>query len=391
MPIDTTIKGNPESIHGVADWLRSSLKPKLDSGVDAIDRARSTAEGGWDGDAGDSFVTRMRSGGSHAEDLGSATSNCATSLDTAAGAMRRAQDEMRAVCEDAAAAGLIVIDGVIGEPGSAPAEPGDPPTGSAATPEAVSSYNAAVTLAAEHAAKVRAYEAAQHASDAAEKSWKFALDTLKNVWADLTSKWFFVVSDLVNGGAEAMGAAHASTLLKKSEFLTESSARYLQLAKTAPAGTPAALVYRDFDLSRQLTYAADDAAEAAAAGESRAGRIGLKVGGALAAAGVAYDIYKGKDVDQAIVSGGVGFGASVLAGAAIGAVVGSAIPIPGVGTAAGALAGATVGIFASGAVDSIYQNGIDDVGEVASDGADAVVDTGAAVGNLVKGAWDAVF
>jgi len=39
-------------------------------------------------------------------------------------------------------------------------------------------------------------------------------------------------------------------------------------------------------------------------------------------------------------------------------VIGSVIPVPVMGTAVGALGGAVVGIFASGAVDSLYKNGI---------------------------------
>jgi uncharacterized membrane protein len=107
----------------------------------------------------------------------------------------------------------------------------------------------------------------------------------------------------------------------------------------------------------------------------------------LAAGGIAYDIANGKDFDQAIVSGGVGFGASVLAGAAIG----TAIPVPIVGTAVGALGGAVVGVFASGAVDSLYENGIGAVGDAISDGASAVTDTGKALGGLAEDAWNAIF
>ncbi|WP_206510434.1 hypothetical protein C5142_23250 [Rhodococcus sp. BGS-1C] len=72
-------------------------------------------------------------------------------------------------------------------------------------------------------------------------------------------------------------------------------------------------------------------------GESNAGRIAGRLNGGLAVAGIAYDIYNGKPVDRAIVSGGLGFGASVLAGAA------------------------------------------------------AVADTGAAIGELATGVWDAIF
>ena len=102
---------------------------------------------------------------------------------------------------------------------------------------------------------------------------------------------------------------------------------------------------------------------------------------------MAYDIANGKPVGQAVVSSRVGFGVSV----ATGAVTGSAIPVPVVGTAFGAVIGAGVGVFASGAVDSLWQNGIGDVGGAIADGAEAVGDTGEAVGGLAKDAWNAVF
>ncbi len=112
-----------------------------------------------------------------------------------------------------------------------------------------------------------------------------------------------------------------------------------------------------------------------------------EVGGALAVAGVAYDIYNGKPVEQAVVSGAVGFGASVAAGAAIGTL----IPVPVVGTAAGAVSGAVVGLFASGMVDSLYQNGTDSIGQAFDDGVKAVGDTGKTIGNLAEDAWHAIF
>jgi hypothetical protein len=65
--------------------------------------------------------------------------------------------------------------------------------------------------------------------------------------------------------------------------------------------------------------------------------------------------------------------------------------VPVVGTAVGAVGGAVVGVFASGAVDSLWQNGIGDVGGAIEDGAQAVGDAGESVGGLAKGAWDAVF
>ena len=126
-----------------------------------------------------------------------------------------------------------------------------------------------------------------------------------------------------------------------------------------------------------------DALVADAARVERAGKfVPPKIGGALAVAGIGYDIATGKDPVQAVAAGGGGFLASVAAGAAIGTL----IPIPGVGTAVGALGGAVVGTFASGAIDSLFENGLD-VGEAGKRGLEAVTDTGKAIGGgLMKAA-----
>ncbi|RSM70640.1 hypothetical protein DMH04_44310 [Kibdelosporangium aridum] len=158
---------------------------------------------------------------------------------------------------------------------------------------------------------------------------------------------------------------------------------YLPVAETVTDA-----IYRDFDASRVAAFSADEAAAAAAKTEATVGRVGLKVGGVLALAGVVYDIVAtDKPVGQAIVSGAAGFSASILAGAAIG----TAIPIPVVGTALGAVGGALAGLLTSGAVDAIYQNGIGTVGDAIEAGADAVANAAKAVGGALGNAWDAIF
>jgi len=355
MTIDTKIDGNPDAVAGVAEWLRTTLANKIKHTVDDINSAKTLAGSDWHGVASDAFVSRMTSGVAKADGLHSAVVSSADAIDHFADELRRAQSEMKTIRDNAQGEGLSVDGFVINDPDTTD--------------------------------KIPAYATALSATDAARTVEKFAADTLKNVWADLSGKWFFVVGDLINGAAGTLVAAHSSTLLKQSKFLAEESEKFLNLAKAAPEGSAAALVYRDFDASRALANSADDAAKAAASAESTAGRVGLKLGGAMAIGGVVYDIANGKDVDQAIVSGGVGFGASVLAGAAIG----TAIPVPVVGTAVGAVGGAVVGIFASGAVDSLYQNGIGAVGDAISDGASAVANTGKAIGGLAEDAWNAIF
>ncbi|RVW08234.1 hypothetical protein EGT67_17675 [Prescottella agglutinans] len=388
MSIDTRVDGNPESIRGAATWLRATLAPAVSAGVDDLYRARTTAQAGWEGTAGEGFASRAGSSAAKAEELSEAVTRYAQEFDNAAAELQRTQDRMREIRQAASTAGLRVSGDAIEEPGPAPANPGSPPTGSAATTVAIESYNLAVAAVDRHADLVRAYEAAQRDTSAARELWAFTLQTLANVWSDITGKWFFIVADLVNGAAGYLADRHVVALAEQSKFLAKEADKFLELARTAPAGSPASVVYRDLDLSRVLREGADEAAASAIKSEASAGRIGLRVGGALSAAGVAYDIYNGKPVEQAVVSGAGGFGASLAAGALAGAAIGSTVP--GLGTAVGAVVGVGAGLFTSGAIDSLYQNG-GDVSDAIGAGVDAIGDAGAAVGGLAKGAWNAIF
>ncbi|MGH3519871.1 MAG: hypothetical protein ACRDQ7_21290 [Haloechinothrix sp.] len=386
MPIDTKIAGNPESVRGAAHWMRNSLGKAIGDAATQVYNARNRADSGWSGPASEEFRDKMTGGAQKADDLETAATDSAQKFDDYAADLHRAQEDMRRVRDDAARAGLTVNGFTIVDPGPAPPDPGQAP-GSDAPPDAVTAYNDCVAAANRHTTLVDAYNAAQHGADAARTVARIAADTLKNVWADVSSKWFLVIGDLASGAAGTLAAQHSSILNKQSKFLTDEAAKFLERAKTAPAGTSASAIYKDFDASRAAAYSADDAAKAADAVDRSAGRIGLKVGGALAVAGVAYDIANGKPVDRAIVSGAVGFGASV----AVGAAIGTAIPVPVVGTAVGAVGGAVVGLFASGMVDSLYENGVGAVGDAIEDGAQAVAGTGKAIGGAVSDAWDAIF
>ncbi|MCZ4558167.1 hypothetical protein O4215_21635 [Rhodococcus maanshanensis] len=346
MSIDTRIDWNPESIRVAARWLRSSLAVETTSAVDQLYKARNLADAGWDGTAGDGFVARSTGSASKADELAAVIGEQAQAFDESAAELQRSQNEMRAVREAATAAGLTVVGDVIEDPGPAPADPGPAPSGDSAL--ALAAHAEAVAQVERHAALVSAYEAAERGADAARAAWMLIVQASANAWNDLTKKWFFVVADLVNGAGATLAAWNTSTMLKKVQLMTD---------------------------------------DAAAKADTTAGKVGFRVGGALALAGVAYDIAHGKPTEQAIVSGAAGFGAAVAAGA----VAGTLIPVPVLGTAAGAVGGAAVGLFTSGMVDSVYENGVDDLGDALGDGVGAVGDTGAAIGGLAKDAWNAVF
>lgn len=355
MSIDTKIDGNTEAMRATASWLRNSLAAEVEAASESLYSARNNSDAAWDGPTSEAAVAKMTNGGQRSDEMAAAARNSAAAIDEFAGAVSLARNQMQYARSDASAAGLDVDGDVILDP----------------VDEAL----------------LDAYQAAAHAADAAREVERLAGVTLKNVWADISEKWFFSLADLLGAAGRAVADKHVSLLTKHADFLMRESGRYLELARSAPPSTSAAQIYRDFDWSRTLARNADEVTELAKNVDGKAGRITGRLGGGLAVVGIAYDIYTGKPVDQAIVSGGLGFGAAVAAGA----LIGTAIPVPVVGTAVGALGGAVVGIFTSGAVDALYSEGLGSVGDVIGDGAAAVSDTGSAIGELATGAWDAIF
>lgn len=374
--IETRIEGHPEAVRGVSHWLRSSLAVRVSDAATAIYSARNRADAGWQGPAGEAFRAKMSSCAQKTDELSSAAVSAAQHLDAYAAILERARDDMRYTRKCAAAAGLVVHGYTIEHP-----EP--EPAASSEAPNAVSSPGSSHL----HAARVTAYHAAEKEAEAARKIAKIGVDTLNNVWSDITQRWFLLLGDLTSGAAGTLAAKHSSVLGQQAQFLAAESARLLERARAAPSGTSPAQIYRDFDLGRAAAHQADDLTVAASDFDRNAAAWGLRAGTALAVAGIAYDIADGKPVAQAVVSGGVGFGASVAAGAAIGTL----IPVPVVGTAVGAVGGAAVGVFASGAVDSLWQNGLGDVGGAIEAGMDAVGNAGQAAGGLAEDAWNAIF
>lgn len=111
-------------------------------------------------------------------------------------------------------------------------------------------------------------------------------------------------------------------------------------------------LYDDLDSHSRAAQGADDLVRSADDLARRGVSTPIKIGGALAALGVVYDISEGKDPVQAVTSGGVG-------------------------------------IFASGAVDSLFENG-PDVGAASDSGKDAVTDTVGAIGDGIGAIGDGI-
>lgn len=355
MSIETRIEGDPESVRQVARWLRDRLAPAVDAASDQVYAARNRIDAAWDGPASEAAVPRLTAGAEGAVKMSTAARDHAQKIDDFAAALEKAALMMAGARDDAAASGLFVVGDVIEEPSA-----GD--------------FAVAYGNALETAKSARTVE-------------REAAESLAGVWTNPYVDWFFLATELVDAAAMSVVDVKVSALIEKSKWLESESNRYLDLARNAPEGTPASVVYRDVDYSQTTAARAVDVAEEAKDLGTKAERVSSRVGAGLAVAGVAWDIYNGKPADQAIVSAAASFGASVAAGAAIGTL----IPAPVLGTVVGAGVGAVVGIFTSGAVDTLYEDGIGSAGDAVVDGWDALYDTGASIGDLATGAWDVFF
>nr|WP_296775903.1 hypothetical protein [Rhodococcus sp. (in: high G+C Gram-positive bacteria)] len=355
MSIDTHIDGDPESVRAVARWLRDTLAPAVDDMADKVFAARNRIDGAWDGPASELAVPKLTVGAEGAVKVSAAARDHAQKIDDFAAGLQKASELMAGARSDGAAAGLMVVGDVIEEP---------------------SSGTTAV-----------AYGLALDTVDAARTVEREAAEALTGNWTNPYVDWFFLATEVVDAAAMSVVAVNVRALTDKSAWLVSESERYVDLALNAPEGSPASVVYRDLDYATTTAARAVDVAETAEDLASKAERVSNRLGGGLAAAGVAWDIYRGKPADQAIVSGGVSFAASMAAGAAIG----TFIPAPVLGTVLGAGVGAAVGIFTSGAVDTLYEDGLDSAWDAAGDGWHALYDTGASIGDLATGAWDVLF
>ena len=386
MAIDTEIQGSPASIEGAADWLNGTLRTGLTSCADAVARARSSAGSSWQGPAGDEFASRAGGAVRTIDDLAGRARTAATAMGTFAARLRSAQDRMATIRGTAAGKGLTVSGFVIQDPGPGPASPGPMPAGGMPSPAAAQAHSDAVAAFEAHQDKIRAYNTALREARAVQDDTRADSHGLADTYRGLQgANWLTNGGDLMGGLGGAVAEFQASTLRGTADGLGQTARRYLETARNAdPALVGRDRWYADLDKASDDVRRLDDLAKNADDLEKAAGRIPLKLGGALTLAGIGYDIYTGKDPVEATASGLGGFAASVGTGALVGTAIGGPV-----GTAVGAVVGAGVGIFTSGAIDSLFENG-PDVGEAAEAGLDAVKDTGEAIGDAVGGAVSAV-
>jgi len=398
--IDTELVGSPAQLRACALWLRQDLKRGLTDASTTLTYVRAD-RGAWSGLAADAFRARMGSVSTPVALLTGATTSGAQGIETFADALELAQTRISSARVTAAAAGLTLNPTAILSP-AAVARPAALPT--EATPAQVRSHSLAV---AAHDLGVELGQAyARASSNVTEARTDLAAAEIDLERARAAAELVTVptVDVLLSTVIDSTAAATVSTLGKQSEFLRDLAGRLEANTRVPSAPFAPELFYRDLDeaarLRAQALTVVDDASKARLVGRV----IGSGAAVALTGVSIYMDIQAGESVAQASTSNLVGLGAAIAAGAAIGTL----IPVPILGTAVGALGGAVVGIFASGMVDSMFENG-PDVGAAVAAGWNDLVDTGAAIGDLasvgvegvanateavadgLSNAWDSVF
>lgn len=406
--LDTHLDGSAESLRSVGRWMRRSFGDASDGLAHAAYRARTAAGGAWAGSSSEAFADAAKHLGSSTDSLNTTVLAAEGGVEQIASALSRAQSELAAVRGAAASKGLTVSGSTVRNPGPRLEVSGLPP-GPDASPQEHVQWAEATRAVERRAQLVDAFTAA--CVDADE-----ALARLNAVLEEVAQNWQKWSTQLLNIGADfTSGVVGAAYVLGKSSNLTNGSAFWAGEASRLRGHLDAMVTPSGKVLDRAHFYdLLDDSIKArTTAGELRDASKSVKVPKGLGRAlgilgvvatgyGIYVDIQQGEGHEQAVASnvGGMiaGIAASVAAGAVIGAQVGTFIPIPGVGTAVGLVAGAVigtvVGAFTSGAIDSLYEHGmdgLDDVGTAIANGWQDVEDLGSAVGDLASGAWEGLF
>lgn len=378
MPIDTFIAGNPTDIRRVEDWIRTTLGTTIGNVADAAARARRIADDAWEGDASETYLGRSSEHVHAIDDFHARTSKTADVFADLSDELSRALSDMADIRARALAAGLPVVCNTIGNP-----PPGD-----------------------DEAAfrRTSAYQEASDAAEAVHARWSVAVATATNTWTGHPWSASFLVSTALDYVDKNLQGRIADLLTMQQHLQTEAIREMERFLSLSP-DTPYDELRRLFGSAREplddlvaTTGRLDDMASMSRTAGRAAGTIGL-------VAGVGLDYFAGgESLEQAVVSNGLGLGASIAAGSAAGAMVGSIVPGAGTafGAVVGAAAGTVTGIFTSGAVDNLYESSTTSIGgsfsaglaEVGSAASATKELAGASIGGLARlgrGAFDAIF
>ncbi|HYS39941.1 MAG TPA: hypothetical protein VEO01_30375 [Pseudonocardiaceae bacterium] len=390
MPINTRIAGSPTSIRSTATWLRSRLQTGVHDCGSQVYKARTDAEGGWQGHASSGFQTKMGDGGKVIDGLHSDVGTLSQSFDQYADGLHTAQAGMQRARDIALRGGLTVNGDTIEDPGSAPTAPQSLPTDGSTTPQQVRQYNSAMQAVQDHQLKVAAFNQAKDEADRANGVVDNATRVAEKVWEDLSGKKYIHATEFTNGFGGHLIKIQKNTLKAEAESLRSDAAKFEDNYLNSPGGSDQAKLNEELRFNNMMKASAVD-------GEvSDLARIGGKVpvvGLAISAAGVGWDIAHGKPAGKAIFSGALGTAAAFGAEAGVASMVEGAGAIVAAATPIGAaiMVGVGVGVLADYAWDhwvpGDVKNKIDDGLKVAGH---AVVSVAKSAGHDIASAAKSV-
>ena len=401
--LDTKIDGSPGSIRAIADWLRRDFGGGAEDIADTAHRQKSRTESDWTGEAGTAFAGRVKELAKAGDGAKSTATTVAGDVDALASDLERAQRDLATVRSTASGAGLTVAGTIIKDPGSGPSSPGDLPAG--ADQSATDAWTKANGAVEAHNRLVEAWDRAVKRAQEIFKEWYDALSEAPGLWEKHHKNLVGLTAPLLASNFEISLVARAyPALAGQIDFLNDQVAQNLEHADAMNRNGVVhdrARYYQILDEIDDLK--ANQIPEATKAVKNIEVPKGVTRGlWALDVLATGYaihaDMEEGESAAQATTSNGVSMVASIAAGAYVGGAIGTAIPVPILGTAVGVVAGAAVGTvvgaFTSGAIDSIWENGmtsLGDAGKAVDEGWNEIKDTGSAIGDLAEGAWDAVF
>lgn len=410
--IETRVDGSPGAILAVAAWLQDSLSAGAATMDESVYSQYRQVGGVWEGEAAEGLRGRLSTLTQAAETLSTSTATVARELESLGTVLEGVQADMASARSQAVAGGLAVSGTVIHGPGEPP--PDVPALAPDATPAQISAHDQGLAAIRAYEALCGVWDTVVEIVEAAQLRWETAVNSAVQTWEYNAGNLASLVSGLVTAGVSAATmatVAYNASLLRS--FHLQSAADYAAHLRAVTSGgriTTSAAHY--YDLLDSAAQHVDDAARLA--DDIHAPRLPTNLGRGLMILGVAAtgyaiydDIQHGESPAQAAVSNGVGFAAALGAGALIGAGIGSVIPVGGtiVGAVVGAVVGAGIGIITSGMIDSMWEDGVDNMGDVGDaigdgwdemtgtfgDAGDLIGDAAGAVGGGIEDAWNAIF
>ncbi|KHK95750.1 hypothetical protein LK09_18145 [Microbacterium mangrovi] len=376
--IDTRLDGSPGAIEQIGHFLGNTVAAHAQSWSDDIAAGRRRVLDGWHGEAADAFDATTLTARKAVDSYESQVAELAKRVATLGAVLAEVKNTMSEARRRASVAGLQVSGTRI----QAQDAPGDQNTVWQELVAIVSS---------------------------AHQRWREAVRTFASAWDSAAGDLVSVATGLVTGAASAGDMANTvyrlrSVVAREKDRLATAQRNLADSIKDGHISRPKDEIYGFVDEAAEASRGIKSAQDAMgkASTKFRPGlRVGAKLnrglwvlGAAAAAYGVYDDLQHGESAEQAVVSNGGSFAASLGAGIVTGAVFGTIFEPPVgtiVGAALGAIVGAGVGIFTSGVIDHLYEDAAPGWADTLRAGVDEWVETGEAIGGLATGAWHAIF